>query len=210
MKNKWLFDLLPVILFFAAFKLADIYIATAVAIAASVLQIGWLLARKRPVDTMQWVGLIIIVVFGGMTLLLRDESFIKWKPTLLYWSFAIALGGAGLLGKSPLKQLMGHQMQLPDAIWRRLNLIWCAFFALMGIINLWVAWQFNTDAWVNFKLFGTTGATIVFIIAQGFYLSAHLQEPEAVTDAAAPGPASLGDASADTAPATPHSPKDPA
>lgn len=210
MKNKWLFDLLPVILFFAAFKLADIYIATAVAIAASVLQIGWLLARKRPVDTMQWVGLVIIVVFGGMTLLLRDESFIKWKPTLLYWSFAIALGGAGLLGKSPLKQLMGHQMQLPDAIWRRLNLIWCAFFALMGVINLWVAWQFSTDAWVNFKLFGTTGATIVFIIAQGFYLSAHLQEPEAVTDAAAPGPASLGDASADTAPASPLSPKDPA
>lgn len=188
MKNKWLFDLLPVILFFAAFKLADIYIATAVAIAASVLQIGWLLAKKRPVDTMQWVGLVIIVVFGGMTLLLRDESFIKWKPTLLYWSFAIALGGAALLGKSPLKQLMGHQMQLPDAVWKRLTLLWCAFFALMGVVNLWVAGQFSTDTWVNFKLFGTTGATIVFIIAQGFYLSAHLQEPQPADEGTAEAP----------------------
>ena len=185
MKNKWLFDLLPVILFFAAFKLADIYIATAVAIAASVLQIGWLLVKKRPVDAMQWVGLAIIVVFGGMTLLLHDESFIKWKPTILYWSFAVALGVASLLGKLPLKQLMGQQMQLPEAIWKRLNLLWCAFFAIMGVVNLWVAWQFATDTWVNFKLFGTTGATFVFIIAQGFYLSAHLQDPSpaAVTDA---------------------------
>ena len=134
---------------------------------------------------MQWVGLAIIVVFGGMTLLLHDESFIKWKPTILYWSFAVALGVASLLGKLPLKQLMGQQMQLPEAIWKRLNLLWCAFFAIMGVVNLWVAWQFATDTWVNFKLFGTTGATFVFIIAQGFYLSAHLQDPSpaAVTEA---------------------------
>ena len=102
MKNKWLFDLLPVILFFVAFRLADIYVATAVAIATSAAQIGWLLIRRRPIDTMQWVGLVIIVVFGGMTLLLHDESFIKWKPTILYWCFAAALSVASLLGKAPL------------------------------------------------------------------------------------------------------------
>ncbi len=99
MKNKWLFDLLPVILFFVAFRLADIYVATAVAIATSAAQIGWLLIRRRPIDTMQWVGLVIIVVFGGMTLLLHDESFIKWKPTILYWCFTAALGVASLLAR---------------------------------------------------------------------------------------------------------------
>lgn len=176
MKNKWLFDLLPVILFFVAFRLADIYVATAVAIATSTAQIGWLLIRRRPIDTMQWVGLVIIVVFGGMTLLLHDESFIKWKPTILYWCFTAALGIASLLGKAPLRQLMGKQMRLPAPVWKRLDLAWCAFFALMGIVNLYVAYQFSTETWVSFKLFGTTGATLVFILAQGFYLSRHIQE----------------------------------
>ena len=178
MKNKWLFDLLPVIVFFAAFKLADIYVATALAIVVNVLQIGWALLKKHPVGAMQWMGLGIIVVFGGMTLLLQDETFIKWKPSILYWSFAVGLLVAMAMGRSPLKALMGEQISLPEPVWKTLNLVWTIFFTLMGVLNLVVAWRFSTDTWVNFKLFGTTGLTLAFIIAQGFYLGPHLQEQE--------------------------------
>lgn len=121
MKNKWLFDLLPVIVFFAAFKLADIYVATALAIVVNVLQIGWALLKKHPVGAMQWMGLGIIVVFGGMTLLLQDETFIKWKPSILYWSFAVGLLVAMAMGRSPLKALMGEQISLPEPVWKTLN-----------------------------------------------------------------------------------------
>src|SRR4051812_12478090 len=115
---KFLFDLFPVILFFIAFKVADIYVATAVAIVASIGQIAYLRLRRRKIETMIWVSLIIIVVFGGATLLLHDEMFIKWKPTVLYWCFTLALAGAQVFGnKNIIKTLMGEQMQLPDAAW---------------------------------------------------------------------------------------------
>ena len=124
------------------------------------------------------MGLGIIVVFGGMTLLLQDETFIKWKPSILYWSFAVGLLVAMAMGRSPLKALMGEQISLPEPVWKTLNLVWTTFFTLMGVLNLLVAWRFSTDTWVNFKLFGTTGLTLAFIIAQGFYLGPHLQEQE--------------------------------
>lgn len=174
--NKLLFDLFPVILFFVAFKLADIYVATAVAIAASIGQIGWLMLKKKTIESMQWLSLAIIVVFGGLTLLLQDEAFIKWKPTILYWSFAAGLLVASLLGKNPMRQLMGGQLQLPDQVWKTLNRLWLGFFLVMGAVNLKVAYAFSTETWVNFKLFGTTGLTLLFIIGQGFYLSKHIQE----------------------------------
>ncbi|MDO4682750.1 MAG: septation protein A [Lautropia sp.] len=174
--NKLLFDLLPVILFFVAFKVADIYVATAVAIGASICQIGWLILRKKPVEAMQWLSLAIIVVFGGLTLVLQDEAFIKWKPSILYWSFAAGILVATLLGKNPIRQLMGGQLQLPDPVWKRLNHLWLGFFLLMGAVNLKVAYTFPTETWVSFKLFGTTGLTLLFIIGQGFYLSRHIQE----------------------------------
>jgi len=173
---KFLFDLFPVILFFAAFKLTDIYVATAVAIGATFLQIGLLALMRRKIDTMLWVSLGIIVVFGGATLVLRDETFIKWKPTVLYWMFGVALAGARLLGKNLIRSMLGAQMQLPDKVWRHLNWSWVAFFAFMGVANLLVAFNFSTDQWVNFKLFGATGLMLLFVIGQALFLARHAQE----------------------------------
>ena len=155
---KFLFDLFPVILFFIAFKVSGIYVATGVAIAATFAQIGWLLARGRKVDTMLWVSLAIIVVFGGATLLLQDETFIKWKPTVLYWLFGAVLAGSALIfRKNLIRKLMEEQISLPEPVWGRLNASWIGFFAFMGAVNLIVAYSLSTDAWVNFKLFGGMG-----------------------------------------------------
>ncbi len=174
---KILFDLFPIILFFVAFKLVDIYVATAVAIAASVLQIAWLKVVGRRIEPMQWAGLAIIVVFGGMTLFLQNETFIKWKPTVLYGLFALVLGGGRLfLGRNLIRSAMSKQLTLPDAVWARLNLAWMIFFAVMAILNLYVAYGFSTDTWVNFKLFGTLGLTVLFVVAQAFYVGRFVQE----------------------------------
>ena len=174
---KLLFDLFPIILFFAAYKLADIYVATAVAIAASVVQIAWLKWRGRKIEPMQWVSLGIIVVFGGLTLFLRDETFIKWKPTVLYTAFALALLVARYaMGKNLIRAMMGHQIKLPARVWDRLNLAWVIFFAVQGAANLFVAYRFPTDVWVSFKLFGSLGLTLVFVLGQAFWLGRHVQE----------------------------------
>src|SRR4026209_81562 len=150
--------LLPVLLFFVAFKLADIYVATAVAIATTFVQVAWLKLRGKRVDAMLWASFAIIVVFGGATLVLQDETFIKWKPTVLYWLFAAVLAVAGLgFKRNLIRALMQAQMALPDALWDRLLVSWVAFFAAIVVLNLVVAYQFSTDAWVNFKLFGGTG-----------------------------------------------------
>jgi len=176
---KFLFDLFPVILFFVAFKFGGIYVATGVAIAATFAQIGWAWFRHRKVDTMLWVSLAIITVFGGMTLALHDETFIKWKPTVLYWSFAVALAGSTLmLDKNLIRTLLAEQFTLPDNIWRRLNWSWIAFFVFMGFANLAVAFAFNlsTETWVNFKLFGGIGLMLLFALAQGLLLSKYIEE----------------------------------
>ncbi|MGQ0544304.1 MAG: septation protein A [Betaproteobacteria bacterium] len=167
---KFLFDLFPVVLFFVAFKLADIYVATAVAIVATFAQVGWLKLKKRKVDPMLWASLGIIVVFGGATLLLQDETFIKWKPTVLYWLFAAVLGGAALLRRNLIRALLSQHMQLPGPVWQRLNLSWVGFFAFMGVLNLYVAYNFSTDHWVNFKLFGGMGLMLLFVFAQALVL----------------------------------------
>ncbi len=174
---KLLFDLFPILLFFVAFKLADIYVATAVAIAASVVQIVWLKLRARPIEPMQWASLAIIVVFGGMTLFLHDETFIKWKPTVLYGLFAAVLaGGRMMFGRNLVRSVMGRQLALPEPVWHRLNLAWIAFFVAMAALNLAVAYRFPTDVWVDFKLFGTMGLTIAFVIAQALWLGRYVQE----------------------------------
>lgn len=174
---KMLFDLLPVILFFVAYKVGDIYVATGVAIAASVAQIAWLKLRHRPVENMQWVSLAIIVVFGGLTLLLRDETFIKWKPTVLYGLFAAALLVSRYAAQRNLiEAMMGKQVSLPAPVWERLNLAWIMFFAALGVLNIVIAYRFSTDVWVNFKLFGSLGLTILFVIGQAVYFSRHVQE----------------------------------
>ena len=174
---KFLFDIFPVILFFIAYKAADIYVATAVAIAATFVQIGWVWFRKGKVDTMLWVSLVIIVVFGGATLALHDETFIKWKPTVLYWLFGAALLVADrVFGKNLIRAMMGTQIELPDPIWARLNMSWCLFFLAMGVLNLYVAYSFSTDTWVNFKLFGGTGLMVVFVLAQAVVLSRFVED----------------------------------
>jgi intracellular septation protein len=174
---KFLFDLFPVVLFFVAFKLFDIYIATATAIAATFLQIGWLKLRGRKVDTMMWVTLAIIVVFGGATLALHDEMFIKWKPTVLYWLFATALAGAELLfRKNLIRAALSEQVKLPDPVWMRLNWSWAGFFVFMGAANLYVAFNFSTDTWVNFKLFGGMGLMLAFVVAQALFLARYVEE----------------------------------
>ena len=172
---KFLFDLFPVILFFAAFKLFDIYVATAVAIVATFAQIGWVWSRHRKVDNMLWVSLAVIVVFGGATLLLHDETFIKWKPTVLYWLFGAALLIADFgFRRNLIRAMMETQMALPDAVWRRLLLSWVGFFAVMGALNLFVAFNFSTDAWVNFKLFGGMGLMLAFVVLQALMLSKYV------------------------------------
>jgi intracellular septation protein len=174
---KFLFDLFPVIVFFTAFKLADIYVATAAAIVATILQVGWLKLRRKPVDKMLWASLGIIVVFGGATLLLQDETFIKWKPTVLYWLFSIVLAASALFFRRNLiRAMLETQIQLPDPIWAKLNWIWVGFFVFMGVANLYVALSFSTDVWVNFKLFGGTGLMLLFMVAQVFFLARHIQD----------------------------------
>jgi intracellular septation protein len=174
---KFLFDLFPVVLFFAAFKVWDIYVATAVAIGATMLQVAWLKLRRQRVPGMLWSSLAIIAVFGGATLALQDETFIKWKPTVLYWLFGAVLAVATLAFRRNLIRIMlSEQMQLPDPVWSRVNWSWVGFFAFMGAANLYVAYNFSTDAWVNFKLFGGMGLMIAFIVVQTLFLSKYLQE----------------------------------
>ncbi len=199
---KLLFDLFPVILFFVAFKYsgkdpgaaadflaqvlgsasvapaqAPILIATLVVMLATAAQIVWVWFRHGRVDRMLWISLVLVVVFGGLTLFFQDETFIKWKPTLLYWIFAGTLAFASLvLGKNAIRAMIGEQISLPEAIWGRLNLAWIVFFAFMGVLNLVVAFNFSTDTWVNFKLFGGMGLMLVFVLIQGVFLSRYLED----------------------------------
>ena len=212
---KLLFDFLPIILFFAAFKYAEahkawaagfatsqlgflvsggevgpgeapVLLATAVVIAATLAQVFWLKLRGRKVDTMLWISLALVVLLGGATIYFHSETFIKWKPSVLYWTMGLAFWLSPLLfGKNLLRTLMGEQLQLPPRVWHRLNFAWVAFFAGMGLLNLWVAYHFSTDIWVDFKLFGGIGLMLLFMLAQGWYLSRHLaQDTERPADSA--------------------------
>ena len=174
---KVLFDLFPVILFFVAFKFSDIFTATAVAIVATFLQIGWVYYRHRKIDTMLWISLGVITVFGGATLLFQNETFIKWKPTVLYWLFAsILLGGRIFFKRNLIKAMLDEKMSMPDIAWNKMNLYWIGFFIAMGFANLFVAYSFSTEIWVNFKLFGGMGLTFLFVLLQGFMLSQYIEE----------------------------------
>ncbi len=173
---KFLFDLFPVILFFAAFQLWGIYVATGVAIAASFAQIGWLALRRKRIDPMLWASLAIIVVFGGLTLALRDKTFIQWKPTVLYWLFAAVLTGGALSGRNLIKAMMSAQIALPERVWARLNWSWVGFFAFMGGANLYVAYHYSESTWVSFKLFGGIGLMLLFVLAQGLVLARYVED----------------------------------
>ncbi len=177
---KFLFDFFPILLFFAAYKYADIYVATGVAIVASIIQVGYSWFKHHRVETMQWITLVLIVVFGGATLLLKDEMFIKWKPTVLNWMFAAAFLGSQYIGKKNLaERMLAASISLPLYMWARVNLSWVTFFVLLGCANLYVVYNFDTDTWVNFKLFGMMGLTVAFVLLQAVFLSRYIKpEPE--------------------------------
>src|SRR6266849_8369810 len=175
---KFLFDLFPVALFFVAIQIWDIFVATAVAIAATILQVGWLLVRRKKVQPMLWASLAIIVVFGGLTLYLRDKTFILWKPTVLYWLFGSVLAGSAFLGRTLIRALLSEQMQLPDPIWWRLNWSWVGFFAFMGAANLYVAFNYSEKIWATFKLFGGMGLMLAFVVAQALFLAKYVEEKQ--------------------------------
>ena len=175
---KFLFDFFPVILFFVAYKFAGIYTATAVAIVASVAQIAWILWRKQKVTNMQWMGLAIIGLFGGATLVLQDETFIKWKPTVLYWLAGAVFLGALAFKANLVKAVMSEGIELPEPIWTRLAIAWGVFFIFKGTLNLYVAYNFSTDNWVNFKLFGGMGLMLLFVLAQALVLSKYIEEKD--------------------------------
>ncbi|MBC5786271.1 septation protein A [Ramlibacter sp. USB13] len=174
---KLLLDFFPIALFFVAFKLWGIYVATAVAIVATIAQIAWLRYSTGKIEPMQWLSLGIIVLFGGATILAHDETFIKWKPTVLYWLMGAALAvGLLVFRKNLLRSLMGTQLELPDNAWRAMSWSWTGFFAVMGVLNLWVAYNFDTNTWVNFKLFGGLGLMAVFIVGQALYLGRYMKD----------------------------------
>ncbi|MBI1395904.1 MAG: septation protein A [Betaproteobacteria bacterium] len=205
---KFLFDLIPVLVFFVAYygaghmpdtasaltsavlgdlglgtdfppAQAPILLATAAAIVATFGQVLWLLLRGKKVDKMLWISLSIIVVMGGLTLALRDPTFIKWKPTLLYWAFAVVLLGSQLFfGRNLIRSAAQDQIVLPESVWRNLNLSWAGFFVFMGVLNLYVAFNFTEDTWVKFKLIGGMGLMLLFALAQGLVLSRYAEQPE--------------------------------
>ena len=182
---KLLVDFFPIAIFFVAFKIFDIYVATAVAIGATLLQIAYLKKVHGKVEIMQWVSLGVIVVFGGATLIFHDNTFIQWKPTVLYWLMASSLLISNFVFKRNLmKVFMGEQLVLPDHAWVVLLWSWVGFLTFMGSLNLYVAFNFDLNTWVNFKLFGSIGLMIVFAVIQGMYLSRFVSEEVLLGDGA--------------------------
>lgn len=206
---KLFFDFLPLILFFGSYKLAQsqpgpavelatawfgplgtgpavdaqtapVLLATAVVMAATAVQIGVLVARGRRVDAMLWVSLVLVLALGGATLWFHSATFIKWKPSVLYWIMGVSLWVSHVIFRhNLLHALMGGQIDLPASVWQRLNFAWIAFFGLMGLLNVYVAYSYPTDIWVNFKVFGSLGLMLLFLLAQAVYLSRHLKNEEA-------------------------------
>jgi len=179
---KFLFEFLPILTFFIAFKTFDIYVATGVAIAITVLQMVWLKIKNQPITKMQIFNFLIILVFGSLTIFLHDKTFIMIKPTILYWSFALALAMSFYLFKKNLIQMvLGKEVKLKDdtdeTIWSKVNLSWVIYFAVLGLLNLYVAYNFTEETWVNFKL-STIGLLVVFIVLQGLWLSKYIQTDE--------------------------------
>jgi intracellular septation protein len=175
---KFLFDLFPVILFFAVYSFTgDIFIATMVIIPATVVQVIFARIKFGKVDGMLWTSMVLIIVMGALTLWLHDKRFIMWKPTVLYWLFTVVLLLAPVVAKRNLIRIMlEKQIQLPDQVWSRLNLAWAIFFALMGVLNIYVALNFSESTWVDFKLFGATGFMLLFVLGQSLFLARHMPE----------------------------------
>ena len=212
---KIILDFLPIILFFGSFKYAEghadwaarfatehlgymisggvvgteeapVMLATIVVIAATTVQIVYMLARRQKVDLMLWITFVLVVVLGGATIWFHNATFIKWKPSVLYWAMGLSFWiSQAFFHKNLLQSLIGEQLELPPKVWQRLNFAWIAFFGLMGLLNLYVAYSYSTSTWASFKAFGSTGLMLVFMVGQGFYLTRHIKpesEPAAAPD----------------------------
>lgn len=174
-----LFEFFPIILFFIAFKFYDIYVATAVVIVATIIQVAYTWFKHRKVETMQWITLVLILVMGGATIYLQDEQFIKWKLSIIEWLFGLAFLGSQFVGKKPfVERMMSRSLTLPAQVWKRLNLMWASFFISVGFINVYVMYNFNTDDWVTFKTFGVPGLMVIFILVQMIFIYKYIPETE--------------------------------
>lgn len=178
---NFLYEFLPVVLFFVAFKFYGIYVATVVGIVVSALQLTFSTLWQRRLDKKQLITLIVFVIFGGMTLYFHNPIFVKWKPSVVFWIFSFVLFLSHFIGKKPLMQRMLESMldgkaSLPSFVWKKLNLAWTVFFMLLGAINIYVAYHFDTDTWVNFKLYGILGLLFLFSFLQALYLSRYMVE----------------------------------
>jgi intracellular septation protein len=177
---KLLLDFLPIVIFFIVYKTTnDIILATAILIPATLLQMLYTWIKTHKIEKMQLVTLALVIVLGGATVLFQDKTFIQWKPTVVNWLFGLAFLGSQFIGeKTIVERLMGSNISLPSFAWKNLNIAWVVFFIAMGALNLFVAYTFSEEAWVNFKLFGMLGLTVIFIVIQGIYLSRHIENTE--------------------------------
>lgn len=176
---KQLFDFLPIVLFFIAYKLYDIYVATAVVIAATSVLVIFTWFKYRKVEIMQWVTLGLVLVMGGATLYLHDEQFIKWKLSIIEWLLGLVFLGSQYIGDKPfIERILSSNVVLPQVIWKRLNVVWAGFFIAVGFINVFVMYNFSTDDWVTFKTFGVPVLMLFFIAAQMAFLYKHAAKNE--------------------------------
>ncbi|MCG6266352.1 septation protein A [Vibrio furnissii] len=175
---KQLLDFIPLIIFFALFKFYDIYVATGALIAATAVQVAVTYFMFKKVEKMQLITFALVAVFGGMTIFLHDDNFIKWKVTIVYVIFALGLAISHLMGKSAIKGMLGKEITLPEAVWTKVNWAWVAFFSVCAVLNIYIAYQLPLDVWVNFKVFGLLAATFTYTLLTGIYIYKHLPKEQ--------------------------------
>ena len=175
---KQILDFIPLIVFFALYKMYDIYVATGALIAATAIQIVLTFVLYKKVEKMQLITFAMVAIFGGMTIFLHDENFIKWKVTIVYVIFAVGLAVSHAMGKSAIKGMLGKEITLPDAVWTRINWAWVGFFSFCAGLNVYVAFELPLDVWVNFKVFGLLIATFAYMVATGFYIYKHMPKEQ--------------------------------
>ena len=174
---KQLLDFLPLVIFFAVYKFADIYTATGVLIAATAVQLMVTYLLYKQVEKMHLITFAMVTVFGSLTLFFHDDAFIKWKVTIVYGLFAVGLGVSQLMGKSALKSMLGKEMVVQDKIWAQVTWYWVSFFIICGIVNIYVAFSLPLETWVNFKVFGLTALTLINTVITVVYLFKHMENP---------------------------------
>ncbi|MGZ8158389.1 MAG: septation protein A [Methylobacter sp.] len=176
---KQLIEFIPIILFFIAYKVYDIYVATAVVMVATIIQITYAWFKHRKIETMQWITLALVIVMGGATLYLQDEQFIKWKFSIIEWLFGLAFLGSQFIGKKTfIERMMSANLTMPSLVWKRLNLSWASFFISIGFLNVYVMYNYDTDDWVSFKTFVAPGLMVVFMVVQMIFLYKYVPETE--------------------------------